>query len=385
MSGLVVKAIGLFAWTRLLGAIGRRAGPGRVGLLLGLPSTTAAALWACGRENGSSAAVVMADAGLLGLAAAVALPAAYARAAGRGHRMGRALAVALACYAAAAAAVGLGGLPEVGTIGRVAIAAAAIVIADRRGRQGSGAVEARAGGRSRRLALSRALAPAACLMVVTALRDAAGAGWAGLLVPFPAATTALLVAAHAEAGPAAARRVAAGVPRGSLGTLAFLVAFRSTAPALGPTWAAAWGVAAAVVALAAVEAVTRGPSASRRDRRSRGIARNVAAAGGRTNPVAPGLSSGGPWSRPRMASSRSRVVRRPTRSPPSPPSTAPGGRGFGPRREKSAPRRGPPGGTTYPGRPPRCTVSASIRPGPAVRAGPGIRTVRRQGRGERRC
>src|SRR5579871_2609940 len=71
MSGLVVKAAVLFAWTRFLGAIGRRAGPGRVGLLLGLPSTSAAALVACGRENGSGAAVVMADAGLLGLAAAV--------------------------------------------------------------------------------------------------------------------------------------------------------------------------------------------------------------------------------------------------------------------------------------------------------------------------
>ena len=41
------------------------------------------ALVACGRERGAASAVVMADAGLLGLAAAVALPAAYAHAAGR--------------------------------------------------------------------------------------------------------------------------------------------------------------------------------------------------------------------------------------------------------------------------------------------------------------
>src|SRR5258708_7747349 len=84
--------------------------------------------------------------------------------------------------------------------------------------------QGRGGGRrSRRGALTGALAPAACLMVVAGLRGAAGAAWAGLLVPFPAAATALLVATHAEAGPAAACRVAAAVPRGSLGTLAFLV------------------------------------------------------------------------------------------------------------------------------------------------------------------
>jgi hypothetical protein len=356
MSGLVVKAIGLFAWTRLLGAIGRRAGPGRVGLLLGLPSTTAAALWACGRENGSSAAVVMADAGLLGLAAAVALPAAYARAAGRGHRMGRALAVALACYAAAA--VGLGGLPEVGTIGRVAIAAAAIVIADRRGRQGSGAVEARAGGRSRRLALSRALAPAACLMVVTALRDAVGASWAGLLVPFPAATTTLLVATHADAGSDAACRMAAAVPRGSFGTLAFLATFRALVLVVGPGWAAAGGVAAAVAALLVVEAVTRGASSTRSGRsrrgsgsvrrparRGRGSGRIAIAGGGRTSPAAPGLACVVSWSRPRPASSRYRVARRPTRSPP--PAllllTWQTARRFGQKSAEIArPRRGPP-------------------------------------------
>ncbi|HEY2155968.1 MAG TPA: hypothetical protein VGH33_10085 [Isosphaeraceae bacterium] len=328
MSGLVVKAAVLFAWTRILGAIGRRAGPGRVGLLLGLPSTTAAALVACARESGSGAAVVMADAGLLGLAAAVALPAAYAHAAGRGHRMGRALAAALACYAAVAA--GLGGLPEVGTGGRMAIAAAAILAANRwAGRRGSVAAEARSATRSKRSALPGALAPAACLMLVTALRESVGAAWAGLLTPFPAATLALLVATHAEAGSAAACRVAAAVPRGSFGTLAFLATFRSLAPSLGPGWGAAWGGAAAIAALLAVGAITGGASASRSGgprwgwgsgsaRRIRGTARSATAAGGRTNPAAPGLSCVVSWSRPRPASPRCRAIRRPTRSPPSP-------------------------------------------------------------------
>ena len=56
MSGLVVKAAVLFAWTRALAA--RSAGvPGRmrIGLLLGLPSTTAVALVACGHERGAGA------------------------------------------------------------------------------------------------------------------------------------------------------------------------------------------------------------------------------------------------------------------------------------------------------------------------------------------
>jgi hypothetical protein len=351
MSGLVVKAIGLFAWTRVLGAIGRRAGPGRVGLLLGLPSTTAAALLACGRESGSRAAVVMADAGLLGLAAAVALPAAYAHAAGRGHRMGRSLMAALACYAAVA--VGLGGLPEVGTAGRLAIAAAAIVAADRRGRRCSGPAESRAVGGPGRAALPRALAPAACLMVVTALRDVAGAGWAGLLVPFPAATTTLLVATHTEAGPAAACRMAAAVPRGSLGTLAFLATFRALVLALGPGWAAAGGVAAAVVALLAVEAITGGSlparcgrvrrgSGSRPARRSRGTARIAAAAGGRTSPAAPGLSCVVSWSRPRPVPPRCRVARRPTRSPSSTTTLRKAFRFGHNSAEIARPRRGPP-------------------------------------------
>ena len=295
----------------------------------------------------------MADAGLLGLAAAVALPAAYAHAAGRGRRMGRALAAALACYAAVAA--GLGGLPEVGTAGRVAIAAAAILAADRwAGRRVMVEIEARRAARSRWGALPGALAPAACLMAVTALRDSAGAAWAGLLTPFPAATLALLVATHAEAGPAAACRVAAAVPRGSFGTLAFLATFRLLATALGPGWGAAWGVAAAVAALLAVGAITGGASAARAGglstgigigigaRRSRGTARIAIAAGGRTSPAAPGLSCVVSWSRPRPASPRCRAIRRPTRSPPS-PTTWPSIGWFGRNPGKIArPRRGPP-------------------------------------------
>jgi hypothetical protein len=60
MSGLVVKAAVLFAWTRALREVGRRAGPQRIGLLLGLPSTTALALVACGRERGAESAVGLA-------------------------------------------------------------------------------------------------------------------------------------------------------------------------------------------------------------------------------------------------------------------------------------------------------------------------------------
>src|SRR4029077_15643321 len=104
---------------------------------------------------------------------------------------------------------GLGALPTVGYAGGMAIAAVAILAADRRGRRPAPSrVEVPAGGQPPGNVASRAVAPVACLGVVTLLRDAAGAGWAGLLTPFPATTLALLMATHAEAGPAAALRMA---------------------------------------------------------------------------------------------------------------------------------------------------------------------------------
>jgi hypothetical protein len=100
--------------------------------------------------------------------------------------------------------------------------------------------------------------PAACVLVVRGLRAAAGPGWAGRFLTFPGASLALLVATHVEAGPAAAGRLAAAMPGGGLGTLAFLAVFRFGSPRLGLAWGTAAGYAAAIAALLTVEAASAG-------------------------------------------------------------------------------------------------------------------------------
>ncbi len=78
MCGLLVKCAVLILMIHGFRALGRRVGPRYSGLMLGLPSTTAVMLLLCGCERGDAAATRMAEANLLGLVAAVALPLAYA-------------------------------------------------------------------------------------------------------------------------------------------------------------------------------------------------------------------------------------------------------------------------------------------------------------------
>jgi hypothetical protein len=251
MGMLVVKLVALLAWAGALQALARRVGPHRAGLLLGLPSTTAVAVIACGVESGPDAAATMAGAGLLGLIPAAALPMALAGALARGWRLPRALSVALAAYAALAVPLGL--LPELTDASRLMVAVAGLLTlahgtriepggpnpTDRRPRPDAG--------RARGL-----LIPGACLLMVTAVRDAAGASWAGLLAPFPGVTLALLVSTYTHHGPRAAGRLAVAVPRGCLGTLAFLAVFAVAGRTLGPLAAAGAGYAAALGVLAGV-------------------------------------------------------------------------------------------------------------------------------------
>jgi hypothetical protein len=252
---LVVKLAALLAWAGALQALARRVGPHRAGLLLGLPSTTAVAVIACGVEHGPEAASVMAGAGLLGLIPAAALPLACAGALARGWGLPRALAVAFSAYAALALA--LGHLPELTPASRVMVALAGLLTLAHGTRidaaPGAPAPPASAPGRP---SIGRArglLIPGVCLLVVTAVRDAAGSAWAGLLAPFPGVTLALLVATYTRHGPRAAGRLAVAVPRGCLGTLAFLAVFAATGRALGPLGAAAAGYATALAVLAAAE------------------------------------------------------------------------------------------------------------------------------------
>ncbi|MBX6315371.1 MAG: hypothetical protein IRY99_21045, partial [Isosphaeraceae bacterium] len=244
MSLLLVQLAILLAWAQALRALSRHVGPRYTGLLLGLPSTTAITLVACGYQHGPEAVIVMADAALLGLVAAVALPLAYARGLRPDQGLPRALARALAAYTAAAA--GLSQLPPIGVGARLALATAALLVASCWSARGPEVDDPPGPRRPCRIRALSTLASAACVLLVQALQDAAGTTWAGWLAPFPGVTLTALVASHAEAGPAAARRMACAVPRGGLGTLAFLAAFRLAGPRLGPVWGAFSGYAVAL-------------------------------------------------------------------------------------------------------------------------------------------
>jgi hypothetical protein len=298
MAPRLVELAALLAWAYIVQRLGRRLGPRRAGLLLGLPGTTAVALLACAYESGPEAAMTMAGAGLLGLVPAAALPLAFAGALGRGRSLPRALAAALAAYAALA--VGLGCLPALGGGGRLSVAAAALLALVSRSRRRPAAEDAPEPRRPARGRARHLLVPAACLVLVTALRDQAGAARAGLLTPFPGVTLALLVSTYSGAGPRAACRLARAVPRGTLGTLAFLAVVVVVGPRLGPAWGAAAGSLAALVVLGVV-AGTAGPGASGRT----AAVRDVPASGG-------GRPSAIRWDAAGRARPRRRVgVRRP--------------------------------------------------------------------------
>ena len=106
-------------------ALGRLAGPRFSGLALGLPSTTAVVLIFCGCEQGSAAATEMAESGLLGLVAALALPLAFIASVRLGWPLWGAIAASVGGYIAVAA--GLGCLPAIGVLPKVCLAAVALL------------------------------------------------------------------------------------------------------------------------------------------------------------------------------------------------------------------------------------------------------------------
>ena len=125
MYGLLVKCAALTVMIHGFRALGRLAGPRWSALALGLPSTTAVVLYICGCEQGSEAAITMAESGLLGLVAAVALPLAYAQAVRFDWRLPLAVASAVGGYLVVAST--LGSLPAVGALPRIGLALLAIL------------------------------------------------------------------------------------------------------------------------------------------------------------------------------------------------------------------------------------------------------------------
>jgi hypothetical protein len=95
--------------------------------------------------------------------------------------------------------------------------------------------------------LLRMGATAAIVLTVTGLAHVLGPRWSGLLVPFPVASTVLLVAAHRAAGHGAVVRVLRGLLPALCGFALFCTAVASLLPRHGIAVAFAAGLAASVL------------------------------------------------------------------------------------------------------------------------------------------
>jgi hypothetical protein len=240
--------------------IGRIVGPRWSGLALGLPSTTAIVLILCGAERGSSAAINMADSSLLGLAAAVALPLAYAQAVRLGWRFSASFAAAVAGYFVIA--LGVGCLPAIGALSRISIAFFVILAATNWARRIPAPECASAGASLSTLQVmaARTAIPAMYGVMLGIVQWMAGPGWAGLVSTFPSMSLVVLAVTHLEAGPAETSRIAKVLPAGNTSTLAFLAAFRLIGPTLGVCGGTIAGYAAALLALLVIEGFIRPPA-----------------------------------------------------------------------------------------------------------------------------
>ncbi len=104
--------------------------------------------------------------------------------------------------------------------------------------------------------LLRMAAAASLVLVLTSLAGSLGPGSAGLLVPFPVASTVLVLATHVENGAGAAGRLLAGFLFGLLGFVAFLTVL-TEALALGLLWGFGTALAVSLVVQGVVFALIR--------------------------------------------------------------------------------------------------------------------------------
>jgi hypothetical protein len=244
----------IHAVRHLSGWLGERWG----GLVVGLPISTALTLSYCLWERGPQYAATAAQAGLLGLGAAVAFAVAAARCLSRSPRLVRAVAAGAATYVAAALLVrGVGVWPT--SLG--ALLSLGLIAAGHRSVRG---LSGWARGRVARRCLSpvgklllRTAIPVACLATVLLLARHAEATWAGLLGTFPCAMLAVLVVTALESGPGAAVELLRTYPIGKCSTLSFLGAYALLTPALGPMAGYAVGCGTAGCVLAGMARSTR--------------------------------------------------------------------------------------------------------------------------------
>jgi hypothetical protein len=257
MSGLATQLVVLVVMTHGFRVLGQWSGPRRGGILLGLPSTTAIVLCGTGLERGLDESLRMAEAGLLGLVAAVTLPVVYTLAAAKRWGLPMAPCAAVVGYLAIATAMSL--LPAVGPLGAagasaLGVAAAVCLVGRQTGEPApSGAVASRGRRSGWGTLVLRSLIPVACVLCVYGARSIAGPGKAGLLLPFPATSLSVLVATHLESGPGHARVMARAMPIGAFSTVAFLFTFRSLTQGFGPVGGTAFGYLAAACAFLVIE------------------------------------------------------------------------------------------------------------------------------------
>ncbi len=258
MIGPLVQLGLLVALTHGFRALAGLVSPRRGGLLLGLPSTTAVVLVCTGMERGLGEATEAAEGCILGLAAAVALPLAYASAVSKGWRSPAAAIGAIAAYVLVASA--LWWVPKPGAAGCVLIAGAGVVLASHLGRRiapsrGVDRVERRSLSAVKRLGCRTAV-PAAYVVMIRSLRAVAGAGFAGRFITFPGGSLAVLVTTHFEAGAESARHLAASMPNGGLVMLAFLSIFRFACPIVGLGWGTGLAILGSLLTLGLIGALT---------------------------------------------------------------------------------------------------------------------------------
>ena len=219
----------------------------------------------CGCERGTAAATEMAESSLLGLAAAVALPLAYAQAVRLGWRLPAALAAAVAGYLARRLHARLSARGR----GRSAPRHRACSPSCRpltgqdvcRSRKDDHAGAALSPFQA--MAVRTAI-PAIYVLVLGIVQRMAGPGWAGLVSTFPSMSLVVLAVTHLEAGPAEASRIARVLPAGNSSTLAFLAAFHFASTEIGLAGATIAGYAAAVAALLVIERNVQLPGSLRR-------------------------------------------------------------------------------------------------------------------------
>ena len=259
MTDLLIRFAILVGMTHGFRALGRLAGPRWGGLVLGLPCSTAMLLIGYGLERGTEHAVGTAEASLLGLVAAVAMPLVYAQAVGSGWRLPGAVSAAVVAYLVVAA--GVSRAVDGGAVTCLALSTMAVLTACHvAGRIRVARERRRRHAPSRLWVLGcRMLVPMAYLGFVITVQDSAGNLLAGLLSTFPGMSLTVLVVTHLEAGPVVASRLARALPPGNLSMISFLAVFRFGCPQLGLAWGMVFGYAAALVTLVVVERIFRRP------------------------------------------------------------------------------------------------------------------------------